>query len=257
MFRNTISVLALSALVACQSTTSDYTSAASRSEDAFGLTVMAQMMIAAGAAPLAFFPLLVAADLHATNAAMIDARSEATISDTYRYVYKRDLNEVGSSGSTGRMFRDLKSATKHFHKFLQGHRVANAQDFVLTAVRTADTQGYTLYALVHRPHRSIRVRDSNGRLRVLTPQDKDYYRPYKTDANGHLVDVVVDWTGVPRSQISTQKGQALLLTLAANSVMKNRRSDEFWTVERRWLSGHYRQVVAERQAALQARLQAS
>ena len=248
--RSSILAFGLCVLSACQTTTSEHGVAKSRADDAVGLTFMSQVLLAVGAGGFAALPLLIAADLHAANAAMIDANNEATIQDTYKYVYKRDLNSVGSSGSTGMMFRDLKSATRHFRTALDGHGVARSQDFVLTAVRTADTKGYTLYALVHRPQTQIRVRTVNGGTRILTAADEAFYRPYQTDAGGNLVDVVVDWAAVPRSHISNQKGQAILLTLGANSVMVNRRSDEFWRAKQRWLAGGYNQVVAERQSQI-------
>ena len=254
MFRNIVLATALTATAACQTTTSNYSTVDNTDTEVLGLTMMAQLMLTSGAAGLAAFPLLIAADLSATNEAMVRANSAATIEDTYRYVYKRDLNSVGPSGNTGTVFRDLKSATHHFRTVLDGHGVAFSEDFLITAVRTADTRGYTLYALVHRPARSIRVRTASGQIATLTERDEAFYRPYRTDVNGNLVDVVVDWAGIPRSNISTQKGQAILLTLAANSVMKNRRSDEYWSIEQRWLSGQYRQVVAERQREIERRM---
>ena len=203
---------------------------------------------------LAFLPFLIAADVHHTNYSMEQANVGATLGDTYQYAYDRRIETVPANGNTGGLFRDMKGATAHFQKVLRGHGVANPENFVLTAVRTADTDGYTLYALVNRPNATIRVRDQRGRVRTLTAADRDYYRTYRQDANGRALDVVVDWAGVARSSISTQKGQAILLTLAANSVLINRRSDDYWSIERRWLSGDYRRVVAERKSDIERRL---
>lgn len=205
-------------------------------------------------AGLAFLPYLIAEDIHHTNHAMQMANTSATLDQTYRYAYDRPLDTVPTSGNTGGIFRDMKSATQHFQAVLRGHGVANPESYVLTAIRTADREGYTLYALVHRPSSSIRVRDQRGRLRTLTPQDIDYYRAYRQDATGRALDLVIDWAGVARTSISTQKGQAILLTLAANSVLINRRTDDYWTIERRWMSGDYQNVVAERQKDIDRRL---
>ena len=59
---------------------------------------------------------------------------------------------------------------------------------------------------------------------------------------------------MPRTTIKTQKGQAILMTLAANSVLINRRSDGYWEIERRWLDGDYERIVAERKAQLDRRM---
>ena len=75
-----------------------------------------------------------------------------------------------------------------------------------------------------------------------------------TSATLMPLDVVVDWAGVPRSTIKTQKGQAILLTLAANSVLINRRSDDYWVIQRRWIDGEHKQVVAERKVQLDGRM---
>lgn len=224
--------------------------------DVIGLTLMSNMMVAAGAPGLVFLPLLIAADIHASNAAMEQANARATLGQTYAYAYNRDIGSVGASGNTGQIFRDMKSATAHFRNVLCGHRVFQPEAFVLTAVRTADTRGYTLYALVHRPQQTIRVVTADGSVRTLTDRDEAFYRPYRTDASGVLLDVVVDWAGVHRSAISTQKGQAVLLTLGANSVLVNRRSDEYWGIEQRWRAGRYAEVVAERQKEIERRLAA-
>ena len=68
------------------------------------------------------------------------------------------------------------------------------------------------------------------------------------------LDLVLDWAGVPRPAIGTQKGQAILLTLAANSVLINRRSDDYWRTERRWVEGDYETIVAERRLQLDCRM---
>ena len=45
------------------------------------------------------------------------------------------------------------------------------------------------------------------------------------------------------------------MTLAANSVIINRRSNNYWAAERRWISGEHVEVVRERKAYLDRRLQ--
>ncbi len=218
------------------------------------VAVSAAAMSTGMLAGIAFLPYLIAADIHHTNRTMEAAHSNVTLDQTYRYAYDRPLDTVPASGNTGVIFRDMKGATQHFRTVLRGHGVASPENFVLTAIRTADREGFTLYALIHRPAQSIRIRDRSGRRRTLTPRDDDFYIPYRQDASGRALDLVIDWAGVPRTSISTQKGQAILLTLAANSVLINRRSDDYWAVERRWVAGGYRGVVAERKQVIDRRL---
>ena len=69
-----------------------------------------------------------------------------------------------------------------------------------------------------------------------------------------VADTVIDWAGVPRRTVGTQRGQAILMTLAANSVLINRRSDDYWNAENAWYQGRHKAVVADRQAYLDERL---
>ena len=44
------------------------------------------------------------------------------------------------------------------------------------------------------------------------------------------------------------------MTLAANSVLINCRSDNYWDFQRRWIEGDYIRIVAERKARLDQRM---
>ena len=55
--------------------------------------------------------------------------------------------------------------------------------------------------------------------------------------------------------IKTQKAQALLITLAANSVIEGKRSLEYWEIERQWIAGEYQQITAERLWVVRERMQ--
>lgn len=200
-------------------------------------------------------PYMLEGDIHAMNSAMRASGARVSLDQTYQYAYHRQLASVPKSGDTGRVFRHLGEATRHFQTVLRGYGVEDTERYLITAIRTADRDGYTLYALVYRPTREVRVRDNYGRVRIISPRDyRDYYRPYKTDAQGVPLDVVIDWAGVPRTAIATQKGQAILMTLAANSVIINRRSNGYWAAERRWISGDHVEVVRKRKAYLDRRL---
>ena len=205
---------------------------------------------------IASLPYLLEGDIHTMNSAMRATGSRVSLDRTYQYAYHRQLASVPKSGDTGRVFRHLGEATQHFQRVLRGYGVADPERYVITAVRTADREGYTLYSLVYRPTRRIRVRDAHGQVRTLSPRDyRNYYRPYEVDADGAPLDVVIDWAGVPRTAIATQKGQAILMTLAANSVIINRRSNNYWTAQKRWIGGDHVEIVRERKAYLDRRLQ--
>ena len=95
-----------------------------------------------------------------------------------------------------------------------------------------ETDSFTRYAVQGVTTAQWRPEDRpfvvTGALRTLTEQDDAFYQPYARDADGRPLDMVIDWAGVPRTSIRTQKGQAILMTLAANSVLINRRSDDYW-----------------------------
>ena len=222
-----------------------------------GYLILSPILIAAGLLEgIVSLPYFIAADLHALNRGMVEAQARVNLEETYQYAYDEPLAGVPEDGDTGRVFRHLRDATRHFQKVLKGYGVEDYDRYVLTAVRTADREGYTLYAVVHRPAEVIRIvdRHDGGTVRVLRPGDRRYYEPHLRGANGRLLDVVIDWAGVPRTSIKTQKGQAILMTIAANSVLINRRSDDYWDAEQRWLAGDYLDIVAERRAYLDQRM---
>ena len=223
---------------------------------ALGYLVMSPVLILAGLLEgISTAPYFVEADLHAMNSEMETADSDVTLDQTYQYAYNRRLETVPKTGDTGKVFRHMTEATVYFQKVLKGYGVQDYDRYILTAIRTADRDGYTLYGLVYRPMRRIRVRDENGRVRTLAPSDnRHYYKPFERDVNGAPLDVVIDWAGVPRTTIKTQKGQAILMTLAANSVLINRRSDDYWTIEKRWIDGFHKEIATERKTSLDQRM---
>lgn len=217
---------------------------------AIGYVAASPVLILRGLAEgIAAAPYFAEADPAALNAALVQGGAPVDLERTYRYAYGTGLDAPG-----GQVFTSLAPATAQFRAALRGYGIADAESYLLTAVRSADAQGFTLYAVVRRPAGAIRVRDAAGREAVLTPEDEAYYEPHAEDAAGRPLDVVLDWAAVPRSAIRTQQGQAVLLTIAANSVLINRRSDDFWPVEARWRGGAFREITAERRALMDGRI---
>lgn len=192
-------------------------------------------------------------DLKAMNDALVKAKAPVDLARTYKYAYGTDLATAPANGDTGQVFLQLSAASRHFQDVLRGYGIGNAQNYYLVADRSADTQGYTLYAVVYRPERRIRV-FTDGQAKFLTPDDAEFYQPFARNADGQPSDLVLDWAAVPRTEIRTQKDQAVLMTIAANSVLINRRSDDFWQVAASWRKGDFRRIAEQRKAAMDQRL---
>ena len=222
---------------------------------ALGYLVVSPVLILVGLLEgISSAPYYIEGDIHAMNAEMEAANTDVTLDQTYQYAYNRRLETVPKSGDTGKVFRHLGEATPYFQNVLKGYGVPDYDRYIITAVRTADREGYTLYGLVYRPTQRIRVRDDSGRVRTLGPRDRLYYRPHEIDADGAPLDSVIDWAGVPRTTIRTQKGQAILMTLGANAVLINRRSDDYWDAEWRWIDGYHKEIATERKMYLDQRM---
>jgi len=222
-----------------------------------GQLILSPLMVVAGLLEgIAALPVFLGSGVHELNRELVAANARITLDDVYRGAYDTPLKDVADNGDTGTVFREMRSATVHFQSMLHRQGVDDADHYLLTAVRTADRNGYTLYAVIRRPPGSIKVQSRNGStvMRALSPVDLDYYRPYARDTQGRALDEVVDWAGLPRTAIATQKGQAILLNLAANAVLNRKRRNEYWRMEQRWVAGDYRVIAETRQNALRARM---
>ncbi len=47
---------------------------------------------------------------------------------------------------------------------------------------------------------------------------------------------------------------AIMLTLAANQVVMGKKSPDYWDVERRWIAGEYRSIVAQKMTSLKNKM---
>lgn len=193
--------------------------------------------------------------LHDINKGMEQAQANITLGDTYQAAYGKSLNEVSDNGNTGMVFSKMSQATNYFQKVLQRNKVANSQRYILTSL---DSRGgeHILLAVVYRPYQPITVFDkySNKNMRQLTVQERPFYEPFQFDSSGKPLDNIIDWAALPKDQIETQKAQAVLLTLAANSVTSDKRSPEYWQNEKRWLAGQEADIVRERESYVKSRM---
>jgi hypothetical protein len=214
--------------------------------------VLSPLQITAGLLEgISSMPYFLSMGLHELNAGMSQAQAQITLDDTYESAYGKRLSEVSEDGDTGELFRRMKHATHYFQKVLQNHGVPDWDRYLLTSIDTASPKGYTLFAVVYRPRGSITVRDKydGPSERTLGPEERPYYEPFEKDAQGRSLDTIIDWAGLPRNAVENQKGQAILITMAANSVANAKRRNDYWAAEKRWIAGEYKQVTEETMAS--------
>ncbi|MCE9599861.1 MAG: hypothetical protein K8S54_18015 [Spirochaetia bacterium] len=205
---------------------------------------------------VASLPYYAATGLHTLNQRLNDSQAQVTLADTYGSAYGKDLRKVSDDGDTGQSFRRMKDATEMFQKILKEYGIKDHQNYILTSIDTAKNDGFVLFAVVYRPAQKIAVMDrANNKTRnTFDSADRLFYEPFELDANGTRLDVVVDFGGVPIEQARTQKMQAVLLTLAANSVARGDRKPEYWEIQRRWIRGEHREIVQSRQNDINQKL---
>ena len=211
--------------------------------------ILSPLQIAAGMLEgIAAVPYLISQNVRTINQGMINANAKVTLDDTYESAYGKRISAVPDTGDTGEVFRRMKHATEYFQKVLTRYGVKDPGRYILTSIDTANSMGYTLFAVVYRPYDSITVIDKyDGKtVRTFTKDDRLFYEPFEQDVRGRPLDTVVDWTGMARDVIETQKAQAVLLTIAANSVVNGKKSPEYWDAEKRWIAGEYRPIVEQK-----------
>lgn len=211
--------------------------------------VLSPLQIAAGLLEgIASVPFYLSMSVQKINKGLIDAQAKVTLDDTYESAYGKRISSVPESGDTGEVFRRMKHASEYFQKVLKRYGVKNPEKYILTSIDTANNMGYTLFAVVYRPQDSVIVIDKydGHTVRTFTREDRLYYEPFEKDAQGRPLDTVIDWAGLARDTFATQKGQAVLLTMAANAVVNEKRSPEYWENERCWIAGDFLPIVEQK-----------
>jgi hypothetical protein len=219
--------------------------------------VLSPLQIAAGLLEgIAAIPYYMSTSLEDINKGMVAANAKVTIDDTYEAAYGKRISAVDKSGDTGEVFRRMKHATEYFQKVLRRYGVHDADNYILTSIDTATGKGYTLFAVVYRPQKTIRVLDKAdvSTPREYTREDRLYYEPFEKDASGRKLDVIIDWAGLQREYITTQKGQALMLTMAANSVVNDKRTPDYWELEKRWVAGEHEAIVDQKMTSVKNKM---
>lgn len=219
--------------------------------------ILSPIQVAAGLMEgISALPYYMSTNIHDINQGLVDAQASITIDDTYDSAYGTRLSQVGENGETGEVFRRMKHATKSFQTVLRRYGVNDAERYILTSIDTANNAGFTLFAVVYRPVDTIHVIDKyDGKsVRRFSKADRLFYEPFQSDVTGKSLDTIIDWAGIHRDFVKTQKGQGILLTLAANAVVDRKRSPNYWQTETRWVAGEYQDIVQKRMAEVQERL---
>jgi len=219
--------------------------------------ILAPFQIAAGLMEgIAAMPYYLSTSLNEINKGMIQANAKITLDDTYESAYGKRISAVPDTGDTGEVFRRMKHATDYLQKVLKRYGVAHPEHYILTSIDTANSMGYTLFAVVYRPSGTIRVIDKyDGKtIQTFERADRLFYEPFEKDVIGRPLDVIIDWAGLSRDFIGTQKAQAILITMAANSIVNGKKSPDYWDAERRWIAGEYRVIVEERSSTVKNKM---
>lgn len=260
MKRTLLMLLCAVVLVSCTATTPD----GKRSQTGFGKAftgiaklVLSPIQIAAGMVEgIASMPYYLSTSLENINKGMIASNAKVTLDDTYESAYGKRISGVAASGDTGEAFQRMKHASEYFQKVLGRYGVKDANHYILTSIDTANSKGFTLFAVVYRPFDTIKVIDKYDgvTVRTFSSSDRLYYEPFEKDVNGRRIDTVVDWSGLPRELIKTQKAQAVMLTMAANMVVNEKRSPEYWDVEKRWIAGEFEEITEQKMNAVRNKM---
>ncbi len=219
--------------------------------------VLTPLQIAAGLVEgIASMPYYLSTSLDKINKGMIAANAKVTLDDTYESAYGKRIAQVQESGDTGEAFRRMKHASEYFRKILSRYGVKDAGHYFLTSIDTANSKGYTLFAVIYRPTDTIKVIDKydGSTVRVFNRSDRLYYEPFEKDADGRPLDSVIDWSGMPREYFKTQKAQAILLTMAANSVANEKKTPEYWDAEKRWIAGNFEEITEQKMNAVRNKM---
>ena len=206
----------------------------------FSYTQMAALVLI-GVASLPFFA---KADLKKANKSFGDSGTAITLADTYESAYGKNLKDVGEDGDTGDRFQRCKVATKYFQRILKQYGVRYYNNYIITSIDTAKSAGFVLFAVVQRPVKSIVVHYKySGEIRKFDFRDRLFYEPYRRDVKNRPLDTIIDYVGVHSDYYTTQKMQAIMLTLAANSVVEGKVSPDYWEIEEQWISGYYLRIM--------------
>jgi len=202
--------------------------------------------IHAGAPALPYF-VYSETSLQVLNEEFKKSNAAITLEDTYDAAYKVSFEDIPADGNTGQAFENMQTASKYLQELLHSRGVDHSESYFMTAIGTANDDGYILLAAVYRPDSTINVFNKFDFLlrQTLTPEDLDFYRAYRTNVSGESQDMVFEWAALPAKCVSQQAYQAIFLTLTANKILAQKAITDYWKEERQWIAGNYLSVLVK------------
>lgn len=227
-----------------------------------GYLVLSPFMIVAGLAQgLAFLPYTLSTGVAELNEGFVEAGA-VPLEDSYKTTFGVSITDPRVNPQTGEVAGEklgfgryrpgaIRKATQIFQRLLvsQGMPEATAQHYVLTGnYNYALTRGHILMTVVYR-HPGMQpfrvVSKHTGIETTFRPQHRGWSEPYQRDANGQVIDEVIDWAGMEYALLRRDKVVTTLMVLAAEAVKSDKRSPEYWQVEQRWMAGETTEIIRE------------
>ncbi len=227
--------------------------------------ILSPLMIAAGLAQgLAFLPYTIGTGLAELNRGLLQAQA-VSLDDSYKATFgvattdprvNPKSGEVrGQEGLYGRYRPEaIFEANRAFQRLLvsQGMPDEQARNYVLTGnYRYAWSRGQILLAVVYRHPGNQPFRVSAKQTGIVTtfrPDQRGWHEPYARDAQGQVIDEVIDWAALEYVLLRQDKIVATLMVIAVEAVKSGKRSPDYWQAERRWMAGETTEVMRESMA---------
>lgn len=227
--------------------------------------ILSPLMIAAGLAQgLAFLPYTIGTGLAELNRGLLQAQA-VSLDDSYKatfgvtttdpHVNPKSGEVRGQEGLYGRYRPEaIFEANRAFQRLLvsQGMPEEQARNYVLTGnYRYAWSRGQILLAVVYRHPGNQPFRVSAKQTGIVTtfrPDQRGWHEPYERDAQGQVIDEVIDWAALEYVLLRQDKIVATLMVIAVEAVKSGKRSPDYWQAERRWMAGETTEVMRESMA---------
>lgn len=222
-----------------------------------GLLILSPLMIAGGLAEgLAFLPYTLATDLHQLNQGLMEANA-TTLEEAYQSVYGVSIDSPRVNPTSGKVdgvrrpFDNMLEASEALQKLLRekGMPADEASHYILCSIDShTRSRGHILLSVVYRhpgmnPFRV--VHKHSGIVRMLYPSQPAWREPYRTSSDGETIDEVIDWGGLENNLLKSHKVVGMLMVTASESILAGKRADDYWDIERRWMSGQTREIVEQ------------
>jgi hypothetical protein len=242
-------------LITCTSKEQKQKASVSLSTDSnFALSPVQTALSIIGGIP--FIPVFAKKSIKTINEFMKQGKVKLTLEFTYENAYEKKWKDVNDEGDTGQVFKNMLEASMYFHKLLMKIDIKNAENYYLTSID--NDKNATLLAVVYRKNKIANVNGKYNPESILSFNSKEpnFYEPYQFDSDNKPLDTIIDFGGVEKTSLSTQKLQSILLTMATNSVLQKKKSPEYWEIEKRWLAGEVEEIMQDQNASVHKKLEA-